>query len=112
MIMFGVVSSAVPSVVAAALAQSTVLPAAACPVAPPGAQAYANQLLGYVLWGVISLFTLGIVVGIGAIVGGRVFAMPHASRGGVVGVAMVFLAILGYLVLPGIAAAMTGSGCV
>ena len=87
-------------------------PLAVCPVAPPGAQVYADRLIGYVLWGVISLFTVGIVVGIGAIVGGRVFAMPHASRGGVVGVAMVFLAIIGYLVLPGVARAMTGGGCV
>ena len=37
-----------------------------CPVAPPGAQVYADQLMGYVLWGVGILFTLGIVVGIGA----------------------------------------------
>ena len=59
-----------------------------CPVAPPGAQQYA------------------------ASVGGRVFAMPHASKAGVVGVVLVFVAIIAYLVLPGIVRAMTGSGCV
>ena len=85
---------------------------AVCPVAPPGAQAYADQIVGYVLWGVVSLFTVGIVMGIGAVVAGRVFSMPHASRAGVVGVSMVFLAIVGYLVLPGIARTMTGAGCV
>lgn len=85
---------------------------AVCPVAPPGAQAYADQLLGYVLWAVIILFSLGIIVGIGAVVAGRIFSMPHASKGGVVGIVLVFCAVVGYLVLPGIVRAMTGSGCI
>lgn len=83
-----------------------------CPVAPPGAQQYADQLMGYLLWGVGLLFILGVIVGIAAIVGGRVFSMPHASKAGVVGVVLVFVAIIAYLVLPGIVRAMTGSGCV
>jgi ABC-type dipeptide/oligopeptide/nickel transport system permease subunit len=83
-----------------------------CPVAPPGAQVYADQLMGYVLWGVGILFILGVVVGIGAIVAGRIFGMPHASKAGIVGIAMVFLAVIAYLVIPGILRAMTGSGCV
>ena len=62
--------------------------------------------------GVGLLFILGVVVGIGAIVGGRAFSMPHASKAGVVGIVLVFAAIIGYLVLPGIVRAMTGSGCV
>jgi hypothetical protein len=45
------------------------LAAQICPVAPPGAQQYADQLMGYLLWGVGLLFILGVVVGIGAIVG-------------------------------------------
>lgn len=83
-----------------------------CPIAPPGAQQYADQLMGYVLWGIGLLFILGVVVGIGATVAGRAFAMPHASKAGVVGIVLVFAAIIGYLVLPGIVRAMTGSGCV
>ena len=58
------------------------------------------------------LSALGISIGIAAIVGGRVFSMPHASKAGVVGVVLVFVAIIAYLVLPGIVRAMTGSGCV
>lgn len=88
------------------------LPQKVCPVAPPGAQAYADQLMGYVLWGVIALFVLGVVVSIGAIVAGRVFGMPHASKAGIVGVAVIFLAVIGYLVLPGIVQTMTGNGCI
>ena len=88
------------------------LAAQICPVAPPGAQKYADQLMGYLLWGVGLLFILGVIVGIAAIVGGRVFSMPHASKAGVVGVVLVFVAVIAYLVLPGIVRTMTGSGCV
>lgn len=88
------------------------MPSQVCPVAPPGAQAYADQLMGYVLWGVILLFLLGIIVGVGAVVAGRIFGMPHASKTGIVGIAMVFLAVIAYLVLPGVVSAMTGNGCI
>ena len=93
-------------------ARLAALPAKVCPVAPPGAQQYADQLMGYLLWGVGLLFILGVIVGIAAIVGGRVFSMPHASKAGVVGVVLVFVAVIAYLVLPGIVRTMTGSGCV
>ena len=68
--------------------------------------------MGYVLWGVIILFTLGVVISIAAVVGGRVFGMPHASKAGVVGLVMVFIAAIGYLILPGMLDAMLGSGCI
>jgi hypothetical protein len=86
--------------------------ASVCPVAPPGAQGYADTLTGYVLWGVLALMVIGVVVSLGAVVGGRVFAMPHASRAGVVGVAVVFVAAIAYMVVPGMLAGVTGSGCV
>ncbi len=83
-----------------------------CPVAPPGAQAYADKLTGYVLWGVLILFLIGTAVGVGAIVGGRVFSMPHASRAGVISVVVIFIAGIAYMVLPGMVNAITGSGCI
>ncbi len=86
--------------------------AAVCPKAPPGAQVHVDDIMGYVLWGVGILFLLGIVISIGAVVGGRVFGMPHASKAGVVGLVMVFVAVIGYLILPGILDAMLGSGCI
>jgi bacteriorhodopsin len=85
---------------------------AVCPIAPPGAQTYANTLTGYVLWGVLALMVVGVVVSIGAVVGGRVFSMPHASKAGVVGVAVVFVAAVAYMVVPGMLTGITGSGCV
>ena len=88
------------------------VPLQVCPKAPPGAQKYADQITGYVLWGVIALFLVGVVVSVGAIVAGRVFNMPHASKYGVVGIFVVLLAAVAYVVAPGIVDAVLGDGCV
>jgi hypothetical protein len=85
---------------------------AICPKAPEGAQSYVDEISGYIVWGVLALFVIGVIIGVGAIVAGRVFAMPHASRAGVVSVVVVFLAAIGYMILPGMVAGITGSGCV
>ena len=61
---------------------ATVMAAQVCPKAPPGAVGPTNEITGYVLWGVIVLFGLGIVIAIGAIIAGRVFSLPHASKVG------------------------------
>lgn len=94
------------------LSLATDLAARICPKAPGDAQNYADQITGYILWGVLALFVVGIVVGIGAVVAGRVFAMPHSSKAGVVAIVVVFLAAVAYMVLPGMIAAITGAGCV
>jgi hypothetical protein len=83
-----------------------------CPKAPGNAEHYTNVILGYVLWGVGILFVVAIVVAVGAIVAGRVFSMPHASKLGVVSIVVVFIAAIAYLVLPGILKALMGSGCI
>jgi len=83
-----------------------------CPKAPPGAVDPTNQLTGYVLWGVGVLFLLGIIVGIGAILGGRIFSMPHASKVGVVSVVVVFVSAIAYLALPSMLNGILGRGCV
>ncbi|QLQ09881.1 MAG: hypothetical protein HZY75_05210 [Nocardioidaceae bacterium] len=83
-----------------------------CPKAPPGAAGPVNEITGYVLWGVIILFGFGVVVGIGAVVGGRIFAMPHASKLGVISIVVVFAAAVGYLILPSMLDGILGRGCV
>jgi hypothetical protein len=70
-----------------------------------------DQLTGYVLWGVLILFGLGVIVAIGAIVAGRLFSMPHASKVGVISIVVVFVAALAYLIVPGVLDAILGSGC-
>ena len=90
----------------------TLIPMYTCPVAPPGAQVYADQLTGYVLWAVLALFVVGVVVSIGGIVGGRILSMPHASKAGVVGLFVVFIAAILYTVVPSMVSSVTGTGCV
>lgn len=83
-----------------------------CPVAPGDAQVYVDQITGYVLWGVKVMFVIAVVVSIGAIVAGRLFSMPQASKLGVVSIVVVFLCAIAYLVLPGMLDAILGSGCI
>ncbi len=83
-----------------------------CPRAPAGAQTFVDQLTGYVLWGVLALFVVGGVIGVGSIVAGRVFSMPHASKVGVISIVVVFLAAIGYMIVPSMIAGITGSGCI
>lgn len=83
-----------------------------CPKAPPGAQEPTNQLTGYVLWGVMILFGLAIVIGLGAILCGRLFSMPHASKVGVVSLVVVFCCAIAYLTLPSMLDSMLGKGCI
>ncbi|MCW5952298.1 MAG: hypothetical protein KIT69_08580 [Propionibacteriaceae bacterium] len=89
-----------------------IIPLKVCPVAPPGAQQYADQITGYVLWGVGILFIVGVVVAIGAIVAGRIFSMPHASKAGIVSIFVAMLAGIAYMVVPSIVTSILGSGCI
>ena len=90
----------------------TLVPSLVCPVAPGNAAQYVDQITGHVLWAVGVLFILAIAVGIGAIVAGRLFNMPHSSKVGIVSVVVVFLAAIGYLTLPGMLSALLGTGCI
>jgi hypothetical protein len=83
-----------------------------CPVAPGNAQRYVDQITGYVLWGVGMLFVIAVVIAIGAIVAGRLFSMPHASKVGVVSIVVVFMSAIAYMVLPGLIDSLLGSGCI
>ena len=88
------------------------IPLQVCPVAPGNAAKYVDQITGNVLWGVGVLFVLAIMIGIGAIVAGRLFSMPHASKVGVISVVVVFVAAIAYLTLPGMLTALLGAGCI
>ena len=89
-----------------------VVAARICPVAPGNAATYINQISGYVLFGVLSLFAVSVVTGLGAIVAGRMFGMAHASKIGVVSLAVIFMCAIGYVVLPAMVAAIVGTGCI
>lgn len=93
-------------------AKASTLSAVVCPKAPKGASGPVNDIKGYVMWGVIVLFFLGIVAGIGGVVAGRVFSMPHASKVALVGLVVVFVAAIGYKVLPAMLNGVMGNGCI
>lgn len=92
--------------------RAVAIAAAVCPKAPPGATAPMNDITGYVMWGVIVLMGLGLLVGVGGVIAGRVFSMPHASKTSMVGICVVFGGAIAYLVLPGILNGIVGKGCV
>jgi hypothetical protein len=83
-----------------------------CPKPPPGAVEPTNEITAYVLWAVIAIMGLAILIGLGAIAGGRLFAMPHASKVGVISIAVIFVGGIALLVLPGMFNAFIGKGCV
>lgn len=88
------------------------VPLQVCPLAPPGAQTYVDQLTGYVLWGVLALFAVGAIIGIGAIVAGRLFQMPHASKAGIVSLVILAVAAIFYMIGPAILHGILGTGCI
>ncbi len=82
-----------------------------CPKAPPGMQAYANEITSWVKWGVLALIIIAALVSIGSILIGRIFSHPHASRYGAMGLGIVVMAAILYVTILGILAGITGSGC-
>jgi len=91
---------------------ATLVAARICPKAPPGAVEPTNQITAYVLWGVIAIMGLALLVGLGAVAGGRLFAMPHASKLGVISIAVIFVCGIALLILPGMFNAFIGEGCI
>lgn len=87
------------------------LDAAVCPEAPPGTQAFADDVIAWAKWGVLALLVLGAVVSLGSILVGRIFSHPHASRYGAMGVAVVIMVAITYTVILVILDSITGSGC-
>ena len=74
-------------------------------------QAYQDQVVGWVKWGVISFIIVAALVSIGMIAAGKIFSMPHASSRGAIGVAVsVVLAIL-FVTIIGLINGVLGSGC-
>ena len=87
------------------------LTAAVCPEAPPGVQAFADQVTAWVKWGVLALIGIAAVVSLGSVLVGRMFSHPHASRFGAMGVAVVVMVAITYTVILVILGSITGSGC-
>jgi hypothetical protein len=85
--------------------------AAVCPEAPPGMQAFADDVTAWVKWGVLAMIGIGAVVSLGSILVGRIFSHPHASRYGAMGIAVVVMVAITYTAILTILGSITGSGC-
>lgn len=88
-----------------------VLAAGVCPKAPPGMQPYQDEVTSWIKWGVLGLIIAAALVSIGSILIGRIFAHPHASRYGAMGLGIVVICAILYVTILGIVTGITGSGC-
>ncbi len=93
------------------LAQRVQTLAAVCPSAPPGMQNYQDQVIGWVKWGVIAIIVITALVSLGAIGIGKIFAMPHASSRGAIGVAVAVIMAILFVTILGVINGVIGSGC-
>ena len=82
-----------------------------CPKAPPGMGQWDDQILGWVKWGTLALILISGFVSIGAIVLSRVFAHPHGSRMGAMGLAITVLCAIMFVAIYAIVTGITGAGC-
>jgi len=85
--------------------------AAVCPTAPPGMQSYQDQVLGWIKWGVIFLIIATAITSIGAIGVGKIFAMPHASSRGAIGVAVAVIMAILFVTIVAVINGILRSGC-
>ena len=82
-----------------------------CPKPPPGMGEWDDQILGWVKWGTLALILISGFVSIGAIVLSRVFAHPHGSRMGAMGLAITVLCAIMFVAIYAIVTGITGEGC-
>jgi hypothetical protein len=93
------------------LARGKTLAAGVCPQAPPGMQAYQDQIIGWIKWGIIGLIIAAALVSIGSILVGRIFAHPHASRYGAMGLGITVICAILFVTILAILAGIVGNGC-
>jgi hypothetical protein len=85
---------------------------AVCPKAPSAQmQTFADEIKGWVAWGVLALILIAAVVSIGSILAGRIFAHPHGSRYGAIGLTVTVVCAVLYVTVPAVLAGIVGAGC-
>jgi hypothetical protein len=82
-----------------------------CPTAPGAAAPIVNQILSYVVWFLIIMFFAGVLVGIGSIIGGKMFGLGHSAKIGAISLVVVVVCAILYLVMPSVLESLLGSGC-
>lgn len=79
-----------------------------CPKPPPGVQAYADEITGWVKWLVLALFAGCVAASVGMLVWGRVTHHPKGARLGFDGVMICVVGAILYVVAPTIVSGITG----
>ncbi len=100
-----------PSVVSDRMTVAVHALAAVCPTAPPGMQTYQDQVMGWIKWGVIAIIVATALISVGAIGVGKMFAMPHASSRGAIGVAVAVIMAILFVTITAVITGVIGSGC-
>jgi len=90
---------------------ATILASGVCPVAPPGVQSYADEVLSWVKWGVLAILAISFFASVGMLVWGRVTHHPRGARLGFDGLMICLVAAIIYVVGYVIISSITGSGC-
>jgi hypothetical protein len=82
-----------------------------CPTAPPGLQVYADQITGWVKWGVLVILGISFFASVGMMIWGRVTQHHHGARLGFDGLMICLVAAIIYVVGYVILTSITGDGC-
>jgi hypothetical protein len=90
---------------------TTLLAVGGCPSAPPGMQAFADEITGWIKWVVISLMAAAFVASVGMLVWGRVTHHPRGARVGFDGLIIVVVAAVILVAGYNIVTTIVGSGC-
>jgi len=104
-------SAAVTGWLLLALASAPPALAAVCPEAPPGTQEFADDITGWVKWGVLALIGIGAVGSIGAVAFGRFMHNTQVSRFGTTGTLAAVCCAIAYGVILVIVDSIVGTGC-
>ena len=81
-----------------------------CPREIPGMKPYVDAVTGWVAWGVLAILTVAGLVSIGSILAGRIFAHPHGSRYGAIGLTVTVICAVLYVTVPTILGGIVTSG--
>jgi len=93
------------------LLATKLLAAGVCPAAPPGLQAYSDQILSWVKWGVLAVLAISFFASVGMLVWGRVTHHPKGARLGFDGIMICLVGAIIYVVGFVIITSITGKGC-
>lgn len=92
-------------------ARTALMAAGVCPQAPPGMQAYQNEVTAWVKWGVLAILSISFFASIGMLIWGRVTHHPRGARLGFDGLMICIVGAILFVAGWAVVAGITGTGC-